>query len=186
MIGGRLPELVTERLCGRIVRPEDAPVWVDYLRRNDARFAPWEPERSEEYLSLRYWRASLSQHRRDAHAGVGYRFHLWSHESDALVGVIALREIQRGYAQKAVLGYTLDRSIEGRGYVQEAIGAILPFAFGELSLHRVEATVMPANERSKRTLGQAGFRCDGVLRESYRIRGRWEDHEIWSRLASDA
>jgi ribosomal-protein-alanine N-acetyltransferase len=103
----------------------------------------------------------------------------------ALVGAISLTGITRGVVQSAVLDYWLGTPFVGRGLMGEALAATLAAAFGELGLHRVEALVLPGNERSRRLLERAGFRCEGIARGLVRVRGEWRDHERWVRLASD-
>ena len=58
----------------------------------------------------------------------------------------------------------------------EALGAVLDHAFGSMGLHRVEANVMPANERSVALVRKLGFRDEGTSMSYLRIQDRWEDH----------
>ena len=45
-------------------------------------------------------------------------------------------------------GYELHRAFWGQGIMAEAMSAILTYGFAELGLHRVEANIDSANERS--------------------------------------
>lgn len=103
----------------------------------------------------------------------------------ALVGAISLTAIARGVVQSAALDYWLGTAFVGRGLMGEALTAMLAAAFGELGLHRVEALVLPGNDRSRRVLERAGFRCEGTARGAVRVRGEWRDHERWACLATD-
>lgn len=103
----------------------------------------------------------------------------------ALLGAVSLTGISRGVLQSAVLDYWLGSAHVGRGYMGEALALALRSAFGELGLQRVEALVLPGNERSRRLLGRAGFTLEGVARGAVRVRGEWRDHERWARLAHD-
>src|SRR5271167_1758096 len=49
----------------------------------------------------------------------------------------------------AMIGYTLTEAVRGKGYMSEALGAVLRFAFEKLGLQKVEARVRITNERSK-------------------------------------
>src|SRR5260221_11758275 len=65
----------------------------------------------------------------------------------------------------AEIGYSLGRPHWGRGYMNEALIALIDVAFGALALNRLEADIDPRNaasERSLKRLGltQAGFRPD--------------------------
>jgi ribosomal-protein-alanine N-acetyltransferase len=66
-----------------------------------------------------------------------------------------------------------------------AVNAIVPFAFGTLKLHRVEAACIPANLASVRLLEKAGFTREGFARQYLCINGKWQDHLLFARLKDD-
>lgn len=86
----------------------------------------------------------------------------------------------RGAWQNAVLGYFVDADQNGKGFATEAARLALGFAFGHAGLHRVQAGVMPRNERSIRVLAKTGFRNEGVALRYLEIGGMWEDHIIFA------
>jgi ribosomal-protein-alanine N-acetyltransferase len=53
---------------------------------------------------------------------------------------------------------------------------VLRFAFDELRLHRVEAVIVPRNDRSRRVAIKLGLRDEGVAERFLQIQGVWEDH----------
>ena len=55
----------------------------------------------------------------------------------------------------------------------------------DISLHRLEASIQPANERSIALVRAAGFTREGFSRRYLKIGGRWRDHEHWAILAED-
>lgn len=59
--------------------------------------------------------------------------------------------------------------------MQEALRALLGYAFGELNLERIEADVDPRNEASIRTLERLGFKKEGYLRERWKVNGEVQD-----------
>lgn len=65
----------------------------------------------------------------------------------------------------AILGYDLARQYWRRGLMSEALAEVLRTGFGQMTLHRVEATVMAGNTASAMLLDRAGFAREGVLRE---------------------
>ena len=60
-----------------------------------------------------------------------------------------------------------------RAIMTEAMSAILTFGFSELGLHRVEAVIDIANERSKNLLLKLGFTYEGNLRQRFPFRGQF-------------
>jgi ribosomal-protein-alanine N-acetyltransferase len=63
-----------------------------------------------------------------------------------------------------------------------AVRALVPFAFGSLRLHRLEAACIPSNAASIRLLENAGFVREGYAREYLCINGLWQDHLLFGRL----
>lgn len=57
---------------------------------------------------------------------------------------------------------------------------LVRFAFGELRLHRVQASVIPRTLASVRVVEEVGFRYEGLSRSYLQIAGKWEDHAIYA------
>jgi ribosomal-protein-alanine N-acetyltransferase len=106
-------------------------------------------------------------------------------EDAALVGLANLSAIQRGNLQSAYLGFYAFVPYAGQGYMTEGLTLVLRQAFGELSLHRVEANVQPANLASLALVQRVGFRREGFSPRYLRIGGAWRDHERWAALADE-
>ena len=102
-----------------------------------------------------------------------------------IVGQINLSQIFRGAFQNAYLGYQLFSDFTGNGYMTQAVGEALAFAFTDLSLHRVEANVQPANLPSIKVLSRNGFTKEGYSRRYLKIGGQWRDHERWAIIRED-
>lgn len=102
-----------------------------------------------------------------------------------LVGGVTMTNVRRGVTQAATLGYWLGAPHVGRGLMRDALGALLPFAFDVLRLHRIEAAVMPSNTPSLALLDRLGFVREGLTRRYLKINGIWQDHIAFSLLAED-
>jgi RimJ/RimL family protein N-acetyltransferase len=76
--------------------------------------------------------------------------------SDELIGTVTLINLDLTH-RRAEIGYALGRDHWGNGYIQEALQALITYAFDELNLHRLEADVDPRNAPSIRTLERLGF-----------------------------
>ncbi len=70
--------------------------------------------------------------------------------------------------------------------MSEAMSSILTYGFAELGLHRVEAIIDIANERSKSLLLKLGFTYEGNLRQRYSFQGRFEDQHYFGLLKREA
>ncbi len=74
---------------------------------------------------------------------------------------------------------------QGRGIARAAARAALAFGFGAWGLHRVYATVVPANEPSVRLAEALGFRQEGRLREAFRAADAYHDDLLYALLAGE-
>jgi RimJ/RimL family protein N-acetyltransferase len=77
--------------------------------------------------------------------------------------------------RRCEIGYALGRDSWGQGYMNEALTAVLKFAFEVLELHRIEADVDPRNDASIKTLERLGFQREGYLRERWQVNGEIQD-----------
>jgi RimJ/RimL family protein N-acetyltransferase len=67
----------------------------------------------------------------------------------------------------------------------EAVSAILTYGFDFLGLHRVEAIIDIANERSQGLLLKLGFSYEGNLRQRYFFRDQFEDEHYFGLLRNE-
>jgi len=73
----------------------------------------------------------------------------------------------------------------GRGLGTEATRLIVGYGFERLGLHRISLEVYAFNPRARRVYEKAGFRAEGVLRESLRYGDQWIDATVMSILAQE-
>jgi ribosomal-protein-alanine N-acetyltransferase len=115
----------------------------------------------------------------------GLNVGLVAHEvaSNQIVGVINISEIVAGSFQSAYLGYYGMSSFSRKGLMTEALHAAVEYAFGKLSMHRLEANIQPENVASIALVRRVGFQKEGFSPRYLRINGEWRDHERWALLA---
>jgi ribosomal-protein-alanine N-acetyltransferase len=101
-------------------------------------------------------------------------------DGGALAGVITIDSIVRGRFQSASLSYAAFAPSAGRGYMSEGLGLVLRYAFQQLRLHRLEASIQPDNQASLRLVQRHGFRREGYSPDMLFIDGAWRDHERWA------
>jgi [ribosomal protein S5]-alanine N-acetyltransferase len=103
----------------------------------------------------------------------------------AIAGSFQLSQIFRAGFQNAYLGFAIGAAYAGQGYGREGLELTLRHAFTRLRLHRVEANVQPANDRSKGLVERCGFRLEGYSPRYLKIGGRWRDHERYALTIED-
>lgn len=164
------PTIYATRVCLRRMTEED----VDSLYRIFSN-----PE------VMRYWstpplpdRNAALQHLRGAHDNFNSRRTLnWGiarKADDLLIGTCTLFNFNFD-SRRAEIGYALDRDCWRQGYMQEALTALVNYAFNELELHRLEADVDPRNVASIRTVERLGFQQEGYLRQRWQVAGEIQD-----------
>jgi [ribosomal protein S5]-alanine N-acetyltransferase len=101
-------------------------------------------------------------------------------EGGGMAGVITIDSIIRGRFQSASLSYAAFAPSAGRGYMSEGLGLVVRYAFQQLRLHRLEASIQPDNQASLRLVQRHGFRREGYSPDMLFIDGAWRDHERWA------
>ena len=182
----RVPtRLVGEQVAIRAHTLADVDELVALRRRNRAFNEPFEPHRSAAFFTVAGQRAEILRDVDDWEADRMYAFAIEERATGALRGRVGLANVVRGAWDNATLGYYVDEAVNGRGLASEAVGLALRFAFGPARLHRVQAAVMPHNERSKRVLAHNGFRAEGFAPRYLRLDGAWRDHDLFAITAEE-
>ena len=83
-------------------------------------------------------------------------------ESDILLGCITI-DVHK-YFPRAELGYWIAIPHRNKGYMTEAITAVIKYGFSNLGLVRIQAYHSVDNPASGRVLEKAGMTCEGTLR----------------------
>ena len=168
-----------------------APQMADYaewtqLREQSRNFlTPWEPSWPADDLTRGAFRRRLKRYAEDQRTDQSYAFLIFRAEDNAMVGGLTLANIRRGVSQAGSLGYWMGAPFVHRGYMTAAVRALIPFAFGTLRLHRLEAACIPANDASIRLLEKTGFKREGYALEYLCINGKWQDHLLYGRLKDE-
>jgi RimJ/RimL family protein N-acetyltransferase len=84
--------------------------------------------------------------------------------------------------RRAEIGYALARPHWGKGYMQEALSALLEYAFIERDLNRLEADIDPLNAGSANALLRLGFKQEGYLPERWIVGGHVSDSALYGLL----
>lgn len=173
--------LTTERLLLREFVEEDWPAILNY--QNDPRylrFYPWN-HRTEAEVRAFIQRLIASQHE---HPRRTFQFAITLASENQLIGNCGIR-LKSADATEAETGYELAPDNWGHGYATEAAHALLNLAFSTLKLHRVWAQCIAENSASAHVMEKLGMRCEGRLRESEWMHGRWWDMLVYGILTHE-
>jgi ribosomal-protein-alanine N-acetyltransferase len=77
--------------------------------------------------------------------------------------------------ERAGFGYVLNRAYWNRGYMTEALNAVLALCFEKLELNRVESMHYVGNEGSGAVMQKCGMKKEGVSPQQKKIKGVFQD-----------
>lgn len=177
--------LETERLTLRLPQHTDFNAWSALRRESRAFLTPWEPSWADDHLSRRAFTNRVYWAARSHAAGTAVPLFLIRRKGDTLLGAITLDNIRRGPAQAGTLGYWTGQPHVRKGYMAEAIAAVVHHAFHRMDLSRVEAACLPENAASRALLERSGFKYEGVAQSYLQINGRWRTHVLYAALRTD-
>ena len=177
-----LPSVAGEGVSLRTPQATDHAEWAALREQSREFLTPWEPTWPADDLSRGAFRRRIRRYTEDLRTDQSYAFLIFRSADGRLVGGLTLANVRRGVAQAGSLGYWMGLPYVRQGYMTAAVRAVIPFAFGTLRLHRLEAACIPSNTASIRLLENTGFVREGYAREYLCINGIWQDHLLYGRL----
>ncbi|WP_232699319.1 GNAT family N-acetyltransferase [Brevibacillus daliensis] len=168
-------QIIGPRLYLQLLSPLHAESLLTYFTENRQFHEPFVPVRDDSFFSLEHV-TNLVNQKHLVDTDQKYMFGLFTNNEHQLIGKLTLSQICRGPFQNAYLGYDVHHASQGHGYMTEAVKLLIPFAFRSLSLHRIQANVMPHNTASISVLTKAGFTKEGFAPHYLKINNVWEDH----------
>lgn len=174
----------TERLLIRAPRASDLQPLYEAMVESEDRLKLWMPWANPlptiEDVSIRL-RQSMAKFilREDL------RLHLFRKADGYFVGGSGMHNIEWD-VPRLEIGYWVRTSMEGQGYITEAVNGITQFAFQRLNAVRVEIMCDARNTRSAAVAARAGFTLEGRLRQDMRgTDGQLRDTLLYSKLAGE-
>lgn len=174
------PKLETMRLHLRNLNLDDASE-VQLIRSNEKVMTYMD---SNKHLTDLDSKNFISENLKVYEQGKGIFWAIMEKSSGDFIGDFAYHRIDVKN-KRGEIGYTLKPDYWGRGYMQEAMVAVIRFGFNNLQLHSIEANINPENNNSRKLLRKVGFRKEAYFRENYYFNGEFLDSEIYSLLKSD-
>ena len=180
-----LPAIAGAGVTLRVPQGGDYAEWAALRESSRDFLVPWEPTWPADDLTRGAFRRRIKRYAEDLRNDLAYAFLIFRSEDDALVGGLTLANIRRGVGQAGSIGYWTGAPFARKGHMTAAMRALVPFCFGTLRLHRLEAACIPGNTASVRLLEKTGFQREGYARNYLCINGVWQDHLLYARLKDD-
>ena len=175
----------TDRLDLRLPQLSDHKNWSQLRFESKEFLTPWEPTWSHDHLLRRPFINRVNWAKRSIQNGTAIPLFIINRNEGALIGAITLDNIRRGPNQTATMGYWIGLPYVRKGFMSEAISALVQYAFGTLDLSRIESACLPENTPSRKVLEKCGFKYEGVAQAYIQIDGRWRTHVLYSSLRYD-
>jgi ribosomal-protein-alanine N-acetyltransferase len=156
-----LPTIFTERLILRNISLADAKDMFEYAQTSYVGpVAGWHPHKT------------LAETKAIINMFLGYQakgalgvYAIVLKNENKMIGTIELFNYVRDF--KAEMGYALNPSYWGNGFVPEAAEAILAWGFDDLNLKRIEINLFTDNHQSERVCQKLGMTYEGLIRNGY-------------------
>lgn len=170
-------ELKGRNVTLRNLTPADSEDLLEYYKKNKNYLAPFEPVRDSSFYRLETQRNLLNESYKQFLNGTTIDMGVF--KDDKLIGKVKLSNIIYGSLKSGVLGYSLDEDEQGKGYMRESVSIFLKYVFNECNLHRVEASALVDNIRSRKVLEHIGFKLVGINEKYLLVNGKWHDHATY-------
>jgi ribosomal-protein-alanine N-acetyltransferase len=105
-------------------------------------------------------------------------------DDSKLIGSCGFNYWNRDHS-RGEISYDLAKQYWRKGIMSQVVKSVLGFAFTQMQMHRVEATVTPTNLGSLGVLRKAGFKKEGILREQKLLHGKFYDAVMLSLLQKE-
>ena len=166
--------LSSENLTIRNFTPDDAEELLNYYIKNEEHLKNFEPTRDKSFYTIDSQKELLLESYRQLMNGTSSDLGIYKEKK--LIGKVKISNIVYGVFKSGIVGYSIDKDYEGKGYMKEALLVALEYAKNHLDLHRLEASVLTDNKRSKNLLLSCEFEEVGLNKKYLYINGKWRDH----------
>lgn len=174
----------TERLLIRAPKAGDAPPIHAAIQESLDHLKPWMPWAREDE-TVEELEAFLRQMAARFLLREDLPLMLWRKSDGLYVGGSGLHRMDWSIPRFEI-GYWVRASLEGQGYISEAVNGITQFAFDVLAAERVEIRCDSRNARSAAVAQRVGYTLEGRLRHEDRDpKGELRDTLVFSKLRGE-
>lgn len=133
----------------------------------------WEPPQTMEEL-MEFSQAALKAWE----LGQAYSWTVESRDSQVFLGKISIRKDAEEYVWN--IGFWLHPEQQGKGYMTEAVEALLAFGFNILHAKRIEACCALWNIKSENVLKRVVMKFRKYITKGFKKRGKWVEENLYA------
>jgi len=172
-----IPKIETERLILRKITEDDINDIFEYASIPDVTiFVLWDTHKTcQDSIDF----VKFADEQFNSNISIIWGIEIKSEKK--LIGSIDLRD-WNAIHMCGEIGYVISKKYWNRGYVSEAVKAVIKFGFEVLLLNRIEAHCEEENIGSWRVMEKCGMKYEGTLREKVFIKKRFRSMKMYSIL----
>ncbi|TLS38138.1 GNAT family N-acetyltransferase [Pseudalkalibacillus caeni] len=172
--------LETPRLLLREINQGDLPeIFNIFSDKETLRYYGMEPFETEEEAEQ-----LINAFRKGFEENQAIRWGIILKETNNLIGTIGFHNWSKR-SFRAEVGYELSSNTLRKGIMTEALNKVIPYAYNEMGLNRIGATVAPENMASRKLLAKFSFREEGLLQDYGYSNGKFFDLMMHALLKRD-
>ena len=179
-----MPDLTGNRIFLREYTSSDLDMVHQWMSDSEVmKFLSWGPTktRDETFIQL----ADFMRHRFEEDRQ-GYYWPIVLKSSHQVVGHVDLRWISKKYGGgDGNVGYFMNRSYWGKGYMTEAVKLVIDFGFSQLGMHKISASCIKGNIASEKIMIKCGMTKEAEYREGGIRFDKWVNRLVYAILDSE-
>lgn len=174
--------LESERIILRPMQATDVEDALAYHSDPDSvRYIPWEVR---DRAAVVQWLSRAVTFDTFRPAEVGLVLAIVEKASGRVIGQLNSKLVDEAN-NTANVGYILDSSRRGNGFVNEAMTTLVGYLFGVEKVHRLVADIDVRNHDSVRVVERLGFRREATFIENDFLKGEWCSMHLYALLSRE-
>lgn len=164
----KYPRIESEKILLKQIQKCDLDDYIEINMDEELyRYKPGEPRKTVSAVEN-----IIGHHERDFYKRKVINLGIYTkEENNKMIGVAEIFDFDPKVGS-VTIGYTLNRNYWGKGIATNTTKLLLEYLFNEIDVNRVQAFVMPENERSHKVLLRNNFVKEGTIRQGYFWKGQ--------------
>lgn len=175
-----IPTVETQRMVLRAYKREDTLDMFEYCKRPEVSAQMW----WDVHASIDHTHQYMDSVLEGYYKGAPPLWVMVDKECNKVIGHIGFTSLDEEN-RRGEYGFVLSSDYWGKGFMVEAVKALLEYGFEGLKLERIQAYCYISNERSARVLEKVGMQYEGTLRRYVFVKGEFKDIKMFAMTAAD-